>query len=583
MWIVVILVVLFNSSTGQQSCVVKFDSVSYGLGFVNETFTKVQYCVYLGVRYAEAPVGSLRFRNPVLHNTTGPQNFTKVGNICPQRVDINKPTDLIGEEDCLFLNIYSPFVAGNGSNAAIKYPVLVFIHGGTFVAGSALTDVVYGVDLLIESGVLVVSINYRLYTLGFLRYPPLNITGNFGLKDQRIALRWVQKNIKLFGGDPKRVTLMGQSAGAGSVTLHMYAEHSQGLFHQTVALGGAMIAPWATFLNPQILADEVISRFNVSTLEQLQEMDYKQFMFTDSFDTYGFFNMFYPGFVPTVETGEDSEPFITTTPHELVLSKPINEVPTIIEHTATEFEFLLHNLDFFFMGKNFPNKNNKDQLKSVTKLLMAKVRILRDTGFFRKLANTANLIYPIKRLLRHLAKQLDQTPVYYLRFEFDGRFGFYKNEYYKNKINGGRYGAVHGDDLGYIFSPYVIKEALANRSEYQSEWKVHERTVELLANFVKYGNPTPKKSKLSNILWPAYNENSTYPQFLNIDRSFEVRTDRDVDDEFFCFWERIYQCLYYYECDMEEPVGKESDIPKQNKTIIAVYSDVRQNVVVDLE
>ncbi|XP_058834494.1 esterase E4-like [Topomyia yanbarensis] len=584
---VVLFVALFlDQNVAQNPCVVKFDSTSYGVGVSNETFTKVPYCVYLGVRYAEAPIGSLRFKNPILHNTTGPQNFTKPGNMCPQRIDMNKAVDIIGEEDCLFLNIYSPFVAGNGSSGDVKYPVLVFVHGGTFMAGSALTDVEYGVDLLIDSGVLIVSINYRLYTLGFLRYPALNITGNFGLKDQRTALQWIQKNIKLFGGDPKRVTLMGQSAGAGSVTLHQYAESTQGLFHQIIALGGSMIAPWAIYRHPKTLADELSSRFNVTTIEQLQAMNFKQFMFTDGFDTFGFFNMFYPGFIPTVETDDDPEPFITTSPHALVLTKPINEVPIMIEHTATEFELLLHYADFYFMGNNFPNNDNKEQLKNVTKLLITKVRTLRDPNFFRKLANMANLIYPIKRLLRHLAEQLDTTPVYYLRFEFDGRFGYYKNEYYKNKTSGSRYGAVHGDDLGYIFSPYILKDALANRSEYRTEWKVHERTVELVANFVKYGNPTPKKSKLSNILWPAYNENFTHPQFLNIDESFEVRTDNNTEDAFFQFWELIYQCLYYYECDLEELEVEKANVSKFDVTqrpIDITTTDVSDNILVDFE
>ncbi|XP_055532369.1 juvenile hormone esterase-like isoform X2 [Wyeomyia smithii] len=510
---------------GHISCVVKFDHLSYGIGFLNETFANVKYCVYLGIRYANPPTGFLRFKNPVLYDPTGPQNYTAAGNICPQRKDINVADHIVGDEDCLFMNIYTPSVSINGSLTSTKYPVLVYIHGGTFMAGSALTDIKNGPDLLIDNGIVVVGINYRLYTLGFLRHTDFNITGNFGLKDQR------------------------QSAGGGSVAYHMYAESSSGLFQQAIVLGGSMIAPWALNYHPDNLANEVATRFNASTVTDLQNVDFRQFIFEDGFDTFGFFTMFYPGFIPTVEDEGETESFLTMTPFELILNKPINQVPVIIGHTATEFELLLYYADFFFIGNSFPNNGNKTLLKNIRKCLVQQVKLLQDANFIRRLANTANLYYPIKKLLRHLTNQLGSAPVYYLRFEFDGRFGYAKNKYYKTKTNGSRYGAVHGDELGYIFSPYIIQDALANRNEYRSEWKVHERTVELVANFVKYGNPTPKKTKTSNITWPAYNNNSTYQQYLNIDETFEIRIDNDEADVYFMLWDTIYNCLFYFNCD----------------------------------
>ncbi|XP_053684531.1 juvenile hormone esterase-like [Sabethes cyaneus] len=541
-----------------KSCVVKFDSSTYGVGVRNETFSSVSYCVYLGVRYAVPPKGSFRFKNPILHDPVGIQNYTVAGNNCPQRKDINKADNIVGDEDCLFMNIYTPSVIINGSFVNTKYPVLVYIHGGTFMAGSAVTDIENGPDLLIDNGVLVVSINYRLYTLGFLRHTEYNVPGNFGLKDQRTALQWIQKYIKLFGGDPQRVTLSGQSAGAGSVTFHMYANSSAGLFQQAIVLGGSMLAPWALNYHPNPLANEVSARFNATSIEGLQHIDARQFIFEDGFDTFGFFTMFYPGFIPTVEDKDDTESFLTLTPFELVLNKPVNQVPVVIEHTATEFELLLYYANFFFMGNNFPNNKNKTLLKHIRKSLVHQVKLLQDANFIRRLANTANLYYPIKRLLRHLTENMDSVPVYYLRFEFDGRFGYAKNEYYKTKTNGSRYGAVHGDELGYIFSPYNLQDALVKRNEYRLEWKVHERTVELIANFIKYGNPTPKKSKISNIVWPAYNGNSTYQQYLNIDEVFEIRMDNDETDDYFVFWESIYECLYYFNCEsIEEESGDE--------------------------
>lgn len=325
--------------------------------------------------------------------------------------------------------------------------------------------------------------------LGFLRYPEFNISGNFGLKDQRAALQWVQRYIKYFGGDPNRVTLMGQSAGAGSVTYHLYSEGSRNLFQRLVALSGSLLSPWALNHDSLNIGEQLIANYNVSNLEDLQQINFKHFVErNESFDTFGFFTMFYPGFIPSIEDPNDPEAFITALPQELVKQKPVNQVPILMGHTSTEFELLLFYANFLYIGDNFPNNEDDSLNQNITKLINHKVKLAKDPNFYRKLANVANLKYPIKRLLQHLCEHLDDsTPIYYFDFEFDGRFGFYKNHFYATRTNGSRYGAVHGDDLGYIFSPYVIEEALANRTEFRREWKVHERTVELVTNFAKYG------------------------------------------------------------------------------------------------
>ncbi|XP_062551765.1 esterase B1-like [Armigeres subalbatus] len=529
-----------------ESCDVKFQNGSYGEGTLNQTFTGVPFCTYLGVRYAEAPVGQLRFRNPILHHPHGAEKYTEMGNMCPQENDIYNFTEILGDEDCLFMNIYAPRIPDSN-----KYPVVVYVHGGTFMVGSSQENVGNGVDLLINSGVVVVSVNYRLSVLGFLRYPAFNITGNFGLKDQRAALQWVQLYIKYFGGDPHRVTLMGQSAGAGSVTYHLYSEGSRNLFQRLIALGGSLLAPWALNYNSLEDGEKLIAHYNISSLVDLQQLHFKEFLErTDSFDIFGFFSMFYPGFIPSVEDHNDPEAVITATPHELIRQKPVIQVPILIGHTSTEFELLLYYASFLYVGDNFPNKEDASLKRNITKLIKHKFKQANDPNFYRKLANVANLLYPIKRLLQHLFHQLDSVPLYYLQFEFDGRFGFYKNHFYAKRTEGSRYGAVHGDDLGYIFSPYVVQEALLNRSEFRREWKVHERTVELVTNFVKYGDPTPKRSKLSHVWWPPFNGNSTEPkQHLHIGESFEIREDDDAANEYIQLWEPIYQCLYYYDCD----------------------------------
>ncbi|XP_055597445.1 juvenile hormone esterase-like [Uranotaenia lowii] len=546
--IVVLFLFLFElirCNETDKTCVVRFrGSNNIGIGIPSEIFNLVPYCQYLGVRYAEPP---LRFKNPVIHNPKGVENYTSLGNICAQEDNFLSPQGAIGQEDCLFLNIYSPWRDKNGSNSAHrKFPVLVFIHGGSFSIGSSTFDI-HGADLLVESGVLVVSINYRLSMLGFLRYPRFNVSGNFGLKDQRTALQWVQKHIKYFGGDSKRVTLMGQSAGAASICYHLYSEQSRGLFQQLFPLGGSFLSPWALIYNPQKSADDLIEDLDISSIKELQEVDFEQFFLGNTRGSYKFLSMYNPSFIPTIESISEDEPFITKSPLETIESHLPYQIPILIGHTQTELELVFRLTKFLFVGDNFPNTNDS-VTANVMRLVKQRQKSTSDSDFLGKFVNMADMHYPIKRLIRIWSDQLSQSPLYYFKFSFDGKFGSYKNEFYKFRTNGSRYGAVHGDDLGYIFTPYNVEEALANRSQFIREWKVHEQMVELVANFVKYGNPTLTQLKTSNLTWIPYNDNTTQERYLNIGETLELGTDNDSIDELFQFWHDIYQCLYLFDC-----------------------------------
>jgi para-nitrobenzyl esterase len=145
-------------------------------------------------------------------------------------------------EDCLFLNIWTP--AGTPED---RLPVMVWIHGGGYTAGSASHLAFYDGEQLASKGVVLVSINYRLGPFGFFAHPLLSqesergVSGNYGLLDQIAALRWVQRNIEAFGGDPGCVTVFGESAGAGSVAHLLVSPLADGLFHRAIAQSGAAV------------------------------------------------------------------------------------------------------------------------------------------------------------------------------------------------------------------------------------------------------------------------------------------------------------------------------------------------------
>ncbi|MBS9534908.1 carboxylesterase family protein [Mycobacterium sp. M1] len=185
--------------------------------------------LFQGIPYAAAPVGALRWRPPEPAAAwRGVRDAVKPGPWCIQP-DV-APEDPISE-DCLTLNVWTP-----AGSAAEPLPVMVWIHGGSFMRGSG--DIYHSQRLAVRGRVVVVTINYRLGALGFLADPALGEPGNYGLADQQAALRWVHENIAGFGGDPTKVTIAGESAGGMSVCDHLAAPYSAGLFRAAIIQSG---------------------------------------------------------------------------------------------------------------------------------------------------------------------------------------------------------------------------------------------------------------------------------------------------------------------------------------------------------
>jgi para-nitrobenzyl esterase len=205
--------------------------------------------VYKGIPYAAPPVGSLRWKPPQpVASWNGMKHGDQVGPACPhlpRASDSPFPEALERKsEDCLYLNVWTSARSGAAE------PVMVWYHGGNWARGSGVAFTPTGVPLA-RKGVVVVTVNYRLGALGFLAHPELTAesphrsSGNYGFLDQIAALRWVQKNIAGFGGDPNRVTIFGESAGSWTVSVLMASPLAKGLFHRAVGQSGGRFAPQA--------------------------------------------------------------------------------------------------------------------------------------------------------------------------------------------------------------------------------------------------------------------------------------------------------------------------------------------------
>lgn len=233
---------MLQPSTAIPNPVVRTNFGSYQ-GTTSEYVSGVN--VFKGIRYAGSTAGANRWTHPPHpNNFTGVANATRFGNQCPQPLGNSAAgsggLSIEGDEDCLFLNIWTP----EGFTNTSSYPVFFWIYGGRFEGGSGSSSTYDGSGLA-RKDVVVVTFNYRLGVLGFLAHPSLsgesgyNASGNYGLMDQQAALHWTNENIQQFGGNASQITIGGQSAGAASVLEHVYSPLASGLFHGAISESGA--------------------------------------------------------------------------------------------------------------------------------------------------------------------------------------------------------------------------------------------------------------------------------------------------------------------------------------------------------
>lgn len=208
---------------------------------------------YKGIPFAAPPVGELRWRAPQpVTPWKGVRDGSEFSAACPQpaypAASFYKSPTVTLNEDCLYLNVWT-----DAQKANEKRPVMVWIHGGALTRGSGSTPTYNGANLA-KKGVVLVTVNYRLGPLGYLAHPELTeessqgSSGNYGVLDQVAALRWVNRNIEAFGGDPENVTIFGESAGSWSVHALLATPLSKGLVHRAIGQSGATFG-WDYYLS----------------------------------------------------------------------------------------------------------------------------------------------------------------------------------------------------------------------------------------------------------------------------------------------------------------------------------------------
>nr|AVM18975.1 odorant degrading protein 5 [Holotrichia parallela] len=303
-------------------------------GVHEQSYNGRTFSAFEGIPYARPPVGELRFEAPKeSYNWTG----TWIANTKHRCLQTLGPA-ISGDEDCLYLNVYVPRENPSPSD---NLNVIVHIHGGGFAMWDA--HFYSGPKYLMDEDVIFVTMNYRLGPFGFLSTEDKVAPGNNGLKDQALSLKWIQKNIKFFGGNPDSVTITGMSAGSASVHLHYFSPLSKGTFHAGVSQSGTVMDPWVIRHSPlkstvrlaenagcptetsRELVDCLKSRSGTKIAEILKSQESQESPVS---------------FGPVVEPEHDGA-FLTQHPYKMLLDKTVADVPWVVSVTEREGLFML--------------------------------------------------------------------------------------------------------------------------------------------------------------------------------------------------------------------------------------------------
>ena len=295
---------------------------------------------WLGVPFAQPPVRDLRWKEAQPINWKGVYNADRKMAQCPQVLRPHNINHYFGEEptseDCLYMNIWAP----PGSNADSKLPVIVFIYGGGGTIGSSgIAN--YDGEQVARRGAIFVNFNYRLGILGFMAHPELTKeqgghSGNYGYLDQHAALKWIQRNIARFGGDPGQVVISGQSAGAGSVAQQIFSPMSKGLFRGAVMLSScSYTGSNMPLADGEAIGREVQKALTVTSLDDMRQVPADRILALQAERQVGVS-------VEGIRTGGVIDGyFMPGTKAEILESGRANDVPIIASYTHDEANIVL--------------------------------------------------------------------------------------------------------------------------------------------------------------------------------------------------------------------------------------------------
>ncbi|KAK7508167.1 hypothetical protein BaRGS_00000406 [Batillaria attramentaria] len=484
--------------------------------------------MFLRIPYARPPIGDLRFQKPLAPVAwSGVRDATQLGPQCPQRPSPGTVVQLPNSEDCLFLNVYTPKPLSSE-----PMPVMVWIHGGGYMTGAG--NVFNGTQLAAR-GVVVVTINYRLDALGFLSTEDGASPGNYGLWDMIRALEWVRDSISAFKGDPSDVTIFGESAGSGAVSLLIMSTAAKGLFHKAIMESGVSLGDWAVAypgvdpkpreravkLASEVGCETADSAHMVTCLRAKDAMDIinattDMFLSVVANDTRLQFR-------PVVETTFGQSGVFAATPDVVLENGWFANVTTIRGFNSREYAIFfapdqggMTVEEFREKAKTFVRQNMAQSffdvgIERITDQLVDAYLVKPNiTDPIQRRAAAIELqsdfifVAPTIRELQ-LTNKFPAPPQYLYRFSYRS----------PNRLTKPWQGAIHADELHYVFGYPLSNRFLFN--PFVSNWtdedrRVSQEVLSLWTNFAKYGNPTPNGN--NEVKWLPWTP--ALPSYLNV-------------------------------------------------------------------
>jgi len=472
---------------------------------------------FLGIPFAKPPLGQLRFRPP-----QEPEPWSQVKDAvqyskrCMQPHQSSQNSSLFGE-DCLYLNIFTPL--DTPSNKSL--PVMVYIHGGGYVVGSGNQ---YIGTSLAKKGVVVVAFNYRLHMFGFMSMEDDNLPGNYGMLDQIAALKWVQRDISNFGGDPNQVTVFGESAGSSSVSLLIMSPLAKGLFQRAILQSGVALSPWGYHhpgnrISAKMSARAVALYVGCNDLELpdklitcLQNVDAKELIRKSNQVMNSFGLSLNIG--PRVET---TYGFLPDLPHVILENDSFNHVDTMHGFCTDESQFFIARSKGILKTQSYAERTEKIMhvwLKQMTDLDQQSIyQLLRnnygnDQRDRLKSQDDIAFIGPILTELKlHVLNAAEKR--HYL-YEFN-----YRPSY---SLQAAWVSAVHANDVRFVWG---LKPNYGHKRTTAADYQVSHKVQEMWTNFAKSGNPNSNVTS-GVTTWNPFT--IARPEYLLINTSPEEKT-----------------------------------------------------------
>lgn len=507
-------------------------------GIVQGSLEKSGVISFKGIPFAAPPVGDLRWKEPQpAKNWTGVLKATKF-QMKPMQTnvfgDMNSRAEGVSE-DCLYLNIWAPSKKGKE-----LLPVLVYFYGGGFVAGDA-SEPRYDGESMAQKGIVAITVNYRLGAFGFFAHPELSKetsyhgSGNYGLLDQTASLKWVQKNIAAFGGDPKRVTIAGESAGSVSVSAQMASPLPKDLFAGAIGESGSILGalPAVSLSAGEQTGTEFAQTVGATSLADLRGLSADSLLRAST--KFGVFR-----FARTIDNY-----FFTESPYETFSKGEQSHVPLLVGWNNEEMNYRM------IMGADSLTKDNyakavkkiyPDNLEEVLKLYEAVTdqdieKVATDLASDRFIAFSTWKWADIqaktggKDVYRYLYERARPEMRPEMGKVTAGLAGGVQKNSDGPKMPPAK-GAVHSAEIEYAMGNLGSNKVYSWSDD---DYKVSKTMQEYFANFIKTGNPNGKDLPE----WPAVNGKTEVPvMHINVDTKLETVKD---------------QSRYIF---MDKPVGK---------------------------